>query len=304
MSVPVDELEAYRRRRRRELYLRETGRPLLVRGAERDRIVARLRSFQAQGMSRVQMARQVGMKERTLRNILLPEAVSLKRRTLVKLEKIRFEEPDPTAPVGPAGTRRRLGALWAEGFPVAWLAGQLDIGSREYIQALIRGSKGRVSVTWRTHKAVAGLYEKLEGRRPAEFGIDTRRERFSAAFARKKRIPPRHCWDADTIDDPEAFPEWTGACGTPSGRRIHNEGEIPLCPACEAVGREERRLSPELLRRARLRTGMSQVAFAREAGLKVDQYRSWESGRTKPRYRRQLDQVLVALDMTFDEITE
>lgn len=299
--------EAYLARRRREVYFRETGRPLLVRGDEHRRIVARLRSYRARGMSCAQMARQIGMRERTLRDVLQPGATALKRRTLVKLERVRFEEPDPTAFIDPTGTRRRLGALWADGFPVAWLAGQIDIGNREYVQALIRGAKGRSWVTWRTHKAVAGLYEKLEGREPAECGIGGREARFSAAFARKKEIPVRRCWDEYTIDDPVALPQWTGWCGTWVGWHIHRRDGIPMCWPCAGAkpDRPYPGFSGAKLRALREKKGWARTPLAKAAGgMNPSAIQTWEDGRSRPSRGYRLDRVLAVLDASLEDVCE
>lgn len=307
MTGTDPEREAYLARRRRAEYLRSTGRGLIARGEEQRRIVARLRSFRARGMSCVQMARQVGMRERTLRDIMQPEAAGLKRSNLVLVQQIRFEEPDPTAFISPVGTRRRLGALWADGFPVAWLADQIDVGNREYVQALIRGSKGRSWVTWHTHKAVAGLYEKLEGREPAEVGIGQRKSRFAARFAAKKGMAPRKCWDEDTIDDPMSLPQWTGCCGTWIGHHIHERDDIPMCWPCAGAAPKERYpgFDREKLRAIREKAGYSRIRLAAEAGdLHATTIQQWEDGRSKPARGGKLDRVLAVLDVSLDEVCE
>src|SRR5690606_40281199 len=41
-----------------------------------------------------------------------------------------------------------------------------------------------------------------------------------------------------SIDDPDAFPEWTGACGTVHGRQVHMREKIPMCDPCRKAHAE------------------------------------------------------------------
>ena len=126
--MPLDaEKEAYRRRKRREEYLRSTGRPLLVKGTEWERARARARSFHAQGMTYSQMSRITGIPQRTIVNLAMTSRKGMKRATYTALMAMRFEEPDPTAMVSSVATRRRLAALWRDGFPLPWIAERVGV---------------------------------------------------------------------------------------------------------------------------------------------------------------------------------
>lgn len=43
---------------------------------------------------------------------------------------------------------------------------------------------------------------------------------------------PPIAWDDDTIDDPDAIPDWTGHCGTDRGWWAHRDHAIPTCQPC------------------------------------------------------------------------
>jgi transcriptional regulator with XRE-family HTH domain len=285
------------------VYLRESGRALFVKGAEHEALLARIRSFHGRGMSYAQMEGASGVSRRTIANMMSGPRAGVRRHHLVALMKMPFRSPDPHVWVGPEGTRRRLSALWLEGYSLPWLADRLEFASRGYLQALIRGSKGVSGVRYSTASAVSALYDELAGHIPGEFGVESCSQKRATAFARKRGIAPRSCWDSDTIDDPEASPEWTGRCGTSFGRRIHELEGIPVCgPCAEAEGLGDELVDPERLLKLRLRSGLSQQQLARKADVTVWSYRTWETGRNQPRFADQLERVLVILDATFEDV--
>ncbi|MFI8962101.1 hypothetical protein ACIGO8_08290 [Streptomyces sp. NPDC053493] len=53
--------------------------------------------------------------------------------------------------------------------------------------------------------------------------------------ARAKGWAPLSAWDDDTIDDPNAHPDWTGYCGTDRGWWTHRVEHIPTCEPCQAA---------------------------------------------------------------------
>lgn len=302
-----EEQEAYRRRKRREEYLRNTGRPLLVKGMAWERARARVRSFHAQGMTYSQMSRITGIPQRTLVNLAMTSRKGMKRATYTALMAMQFEEPDPTAMVSPVATRRRMAALWRDGFPLPWIAERVGVGNRNYFQALLRGTKGVVAVTYATHRAVADLYEKLEGHWPEELGIEPRAARFVSAFARKKGFAPRMCWDPDTIGDPEALPDWTGYCGTGFGMIVHKRDGIPPCDRC--VDAYDYRdpypgFSGEKFRALRVRRGWARTPLGKEVGIDPSTIQYWEEGRSRPQRQGRLDRVLSVLDATYEDVCD
>lgn len=287
------------RNRKREEYLRATGRGLTVTGPELATLLARVRSCHARGMSYAQMERQTGVAQRTIARVSPP---SMRRSTFNRLAGLEFEEPDPHTWIDPTGTRRRLSALWADGYPLPWLAGRLPFASRGYLQGLIRGHKGKAGVRYDNARAVRLLYDKLAASAPGADGVDSRSSRYGQVFAAKRGLPGRACWDEDTIDDPEALPEWTGRCGTPYGRMLHRLEGTPLCSRCRgAAGRI--RFSGACLRDLRLSRGLSQNALADQVGLTQGVVHHWESGRYAPR-AASLEKLLSALDATIGDVYE
>ena len=60
-------------------------------------------------------------------------------------------------------------------------------------------------------------------------------------------------WDDDTIDDPAAFPDWTGKCGTPDGYDAHYKMKIlPSCQPCRDARAAYRKEQKEAKRAADL----------------------------------------------------
>lgn len=265
---------------------------------------ARVRSYHARGMTFAHMAKQTGLSYRTLSHIHYRNG-GMRRCTLVALARMQFEEPEPTARVNPVGTRRRLMALWADGFPTPWVAERLDTGwPRQYLRRVAVGAKGAFATTYSTHRAVAELYEKLAEVDPfAEAGITKVGRSKARAAARRQGLPGRACWDSDTIDDPEAIPQWTGHCGTPLGRYVHARDGIPLCGPCREADRIKQpvELKPGVLARRRAQLGWSLDQLREHTGKEGRTIYSWEIGKHKPRLEP-LEQVLNAYDLLLEDV--
>lgn len=271
------------REQKRRRFLRQSGRPPSVTGADFDRAVARARQLHAQDMTLVQMSELTGVNKRTLARILSGESNSMRRANWLGIMSARFDgELDGRRVVSAVGTVRRLDALWADGFPLQWLVDESGFGNLQHVQKLVGGEYEGVEV--RNRQAVADLYDRLDGKTPQDVGIPPGRSKWVKGWAVKRNAVPRHCWDPDTLDDPEAIPEWTGACGTPRGARIHQREGIPMCPACEspdrdvAVGFQARRFAE-----MRLERGWSQRQAARELGTDRSTLAHWETGHSAPR---------------------
>jgi DNA-binding XRE family transcriptional regulator len=298
--------EQARLKKRRE-YLRLIGRPSLITGKDVERALNRARSFPARGMSYVQMAKQTGVHARTIAHAIDQNRPTMRRTVWEPLMAMRFEEPAPHIWVDATGTRRRLRALWLEGYPLPWLAARTGFGNRNYFQSIIRGTKGAAGIQYGNTRAVAELYDKLEGASPAGFGIDQRTGKFANAFARKKGCLPRAVWDDSTIDDPQALPDWTGRCGTRFGMAVHRREGIPVCQPCEEAytGELYPGFSGARLRSLRERQGWSRKALAeRVRGVDASTIQYWEGGRSIPSRQFKLDRVLDVLDATYEDVCE
>lgn len=290
-------------RRKKERYLRDTGRPMLVRGEPHQRMQRKIRSYHARGMSYVQMAAQTGLPERTVRESDASFRRGMKRATFTALAAMTFEEPEDHIWVPALGTRRRLGGLWRDGYPMPFLSDALEYGNRRYMQSVVIGDKASSYVRAKTRRDVEELSERLVGTTPEAFGIESRKVKFCRTFAAKRDLAPSHCWDSETIDDPLALPEWTGMCGTPDGALIHERDDIPLCRPCLLAGGSDRKFDGQKLKVLRLKHGLSQRKLEALLGLTKGHCHHWENGRYAPR-KQVLARLLSALDATFEDVME
>ncbi|MEU9498200.1 hypothetical protein [Streptomyces sp. NPDC048196] len=138
--------------------------------------------------------------------------------------------------INATGTTRRLQALGAAGWPQHHLAVRLGMSDGNFGATLRRD---RVIV--RTARAVRGLYDELWRADPREHGVDSQAYSRARNHAAAERWAPVGTWDDDTIDDPAAFPDWTGRCSTAEGYNDHRRLGIPICPPCREAGARDRR---------------------------------------------------------------
>lgn len=263
----------------------------------------KVRSFHSRGMSYRQMGEQLGIPAATVAHSTRYEGAW--RPTFEALARLRFEPPEPTSRVDPTGTARRLGALMRDGFPAKFLAPEMGYNPAN-LYRLYR-PEGRSYVLYETAEQVIALYDRFEGRKPEEFGISRYGVSRARAYAAKRGDAPSHCWDPDTIDDPKAFPEWTGSCGTPQGLRIHYRDGIPTCQPCldsrfQGEGEKAPRVDGAKLRAARKAAGMSVAGFARRVGCDTSAVYYWETGRSAPRNQQTVDKIVTALKIGEEDI--
>ena len=305
-----------RRQERIWEYLRETGRPTLLRyeTPEVQWAVSKIRSFNVRGMSLSAMGRQVGLAEDAITRLLREERPGIRRSTFEKIRRIEFDDQEgQLARVPLLGSQRRLRALRADGYPYTFLAEQLGMKRNSPVpQRILTGDKksgGGRPVQFLiafTARNIERLYEKLSVTDPVDMGVTPPGAAYARNRAAKLGYAPSSCWDPDTIDDPEAIPEWTGKCGTPEGHRIHKRDGIPMCAACESKGQREPYpgFDGELLRRLREKKGLTRPALAALApSVNPATIQYWENGRSKPARQGKLDEVLSALDATLDDVT-
>lgn len=135
------------------------------------------------------------------------------------------------------GTRRRLQALVAAGWPQTRIALRIGIGASNFNKTLHDDRPVRVSTA---RKAMA-LYEELWRADPRDHGVPQHIYDRTRCYARAHRWAPVGAWDDDVIDNPEAFPDWTGRCGTPGGYSDHYRFHIPVCEPCRQAGLAHRK---------------------------------------------------------------
>ncbi|WP_146132520.1 helix-turn-helix domain-containing protein [Streptomyces solincola] len=213
------------------------------------------------------------------------------RHVAEKILRTRPEEPmslEQSAHVDPIGSQRRAQALVALGFTGPVLA--VELGFNGHVPNFWRFFQATVINATRRDRIAAG-YTKLQYADPADFGVDNQRAARLRNIAKERAWAPPSCWDSDTIDDPEAIPEWTGACGTPRGRYIHERDKIrPVCKPCaraarEAAGQEPatRVFSPDALAALLANRGWLAPDLSARMGLAgPDSVYRWLSGKALP----------------------
>ncbi|MDF2710608.1 MAG: hypothetical protein K0R62_6260 [Nonomuraea muscovyensis] len=141
---------------------------------------------------------------------------------------------DRTAVDG-AGTRRRLQALVYAGWTQSELARRIQMNRSNFGKTIV---SALVEVA--TLKAVRRLYDELWRVDPVEAGVPVWRAAEARKTAESRGWAPIGAWDDDRIDDPNAFPDWTGWCGTTKGRSIHYRISVPVCTPCRDAHAQQR----------------------------------------------------------------
>jgi hypothetical protein len=196
--------------------------------------------------------------------------------------------------VDPTGTRRRLQALTANGWP------QLRLGPHigrhpVYVNALFTQPR----IYGVTAVAVAAAYDRLWNQDPRQHGVKEGTYKRIRGLARANGWAPPGAWDDDTIDDPNAHPDWTGHCGTDRGWWIHSLEKIPHCQPCETAHQQWKTERAHLDSRTRWsELGRARGAAAtREADLAAD-------GRELLRYGAGIEQAAARLGVTKNHLQQ
>jgi len=154
-------------------------------------------------------------------------AKQIRYENLRRILSVRAENV-VTGRVDPTGTQRRLQALMANGWPQLRLGPYIGLHPA-YVNAILR----QTSVYGTTAVSVAAAYDRLWNQDPRQHGISDGTYKKVRIVARDHGWAPPAAWDDDTIDDPNAHPDWTGHCGTDHGWWLHRLRKIPGCERCE-----------------------------------------------------------------------
>lgn len=200
---------------RRRLWQIETrrkhreGQPVLIDATPVRRHLIRLHSA---GISTYRVALEAGVDDWTVR-AFLPSSEgrrTRKHRTspeiAAKILAVTIEAAS-AAYIDGTGTRRRIQALAANGWPMRRMAEHLDL-NETYIGDLANGRQQDRPVFAATAEKVAHGYERLKKQRPARHGIEPRVVKRIRTLAAAKRWPPPKYWAdrMDVIDDPHFEP--------------------------------------------------------------------------------------------------
>jgi transcriptional regulator with XRE-family HTH domain len=289
-------------------HLAAMGRPMFVLPEEFALGMRILRKAQASGMSLTQIADQLEMSKSTPAKLLQGGTKTMRRETYDLLLKLQPELPERQGDTrrggskqDPTTTIRRVQALTAAGWTSVTMAPFIGMDQRN-LSSLVLGKVGFVYAV--TQREIALAYDKLQHMDPLANGGTKIGSAQARSRARSYGWAPPWCWDEDTIDDPKANPEWTGACGTLDGAKIHRRENIPMCPACTEVIKNGRaaerrsggRFSAAKFRIAVERSGLTSQQLAERVDVSVDSIHRWAGGSRQP-YPHLLDRICAALDV-------
>lgn len=130
--------------------------------------------------------------------------------------------------INPTGSVRRLEALMAIGWPPSHLGPRLGLNSH-YACEIQRNP----TIYATTAHNLAVVYNQLWNKNPEHYGVSAQAANRFRNFGRARGWAPPAAWDDDTIDDPDAQPDWTGHCGTDRGWYMHREVKQTPCLRCQ-----------------------------------------------------------------------
>ncbi|MGW5711644.1 hypothetical protein [Streptomyces olivaceus] len=208
---------AYDKRRR---FLNQTGRTLMV---DTKPVAAHLRGLFAAGAGWTQLSAISDCSTSTIQNLLTEKTPQCRRTTANKILAIQPGDAIPEQRSIPAlGTIRRTRALMAQAHSCKAISSACHIDHSTVTDLLA----GRLNVV------TLGLARRVDhGFRSLSQTSGTSAR--SRNRARRESWAPAATWDDDTIDNPDAHPEWTGHCGTDHGWWTHRQQQLPICPRCE-----------------------------------------------------------------------
>ncbi|MFJ7297609.1 hypothetical protein [Streptomyces collinus] len=194
-------LKARRDKKKRNRFLRETGRPGYVDSA---RSMAHLQSFRHAGLQDIEIIKLVGIARTTFYRAMRGEPIT--RDSEKKILAVPVPSPTgqitTTALCDPTGTHRRLQALIWLGWPIEELEARLGVHAY-WISRTFRRTYVRLVLAAR----VTALYSDLWSLRPESQGVDLERVEEARQYARSQSWVGPLAWDDDAIDDPRAVPQ-------------------------------------------------------------------------------------------------
>lgn len=293
-------------KQKRADYMRTIGMPLNVSDEEMEEVAQLCDALHELGMSWKQIGRSTHppVSDTVIMRVVQGKATKMHRDVYRRLKRVQYVEPIEKwtgRPVDPTGMRRRLQALVARGFSYNVLGELLGTTPNAVQQLALRDTRTFAS----TLNTVATVYAKLQYADPMDYGGTVRTVHIAQGVAARRGFALPMCWDEDTIDDPEAFPEWTGACGTNEGYWLHKKYDMPMCEVCEVAGKPsdpplDPRFDRKLFQEMRVERGWNAAALAKKAGLDPGTVASWEKGRTRPKGTTKLAAVCKVLGVDPD----
>lgn len=178
-----------------------------------DRAAAHIRRFRAAGLLDIEILAVLPIARITFYRILRGEPVrrDVEQRVLAVVVPAARPQQLNQGMTDATGTRRRLEALMARGWPAAVLDRRLGFGSN----GSLRVSR-RTAVRLQTEAAVRALYDALWNQVPEQHGVPGRQAEGARRMAVERGFVPPLAWDDDTIDDPAVRPQLDAAMPAPT----------------------------------------------------------------------------------------
>lgn len=218
-------------------YMRQQGTPLMVTPAELERLRKHLAWLHdVKGMSYMDIVASApgNHNQTSVAKVVRQWTGTVHRNLYNDLMRAHYEPPTTGSYISPVGVQRRLQALVYEGYGYEMLGAELGVTGQAVYQLVTCNMRARASTALR----IKELYERLYNIPPQGSSLAMSRAK---GVARRRGWAPWHCWDDDTLDDPDAWPEWTGECGSMTGWRIHYRDDLPLCARCSVAHQIYRR---------------------------------------------------------------
>jgi transcriptional regulator with XRE-family HTH domain len=267
----IREAEARRARLRRRLQAYGRWQPF----ADATPVRTHVNAIRSTGMGVANLSEKTGVSIATIDHLLYgsgdyPPAAQLRTESAQALLAYwpTLDDYYDGAIIDATGTRRRIQALAAIGWPSNAIQQRVNHITLKAVERLRINDR----VTARTARAIRDLYDEVSEKRAEDYGVTPWVAVRSRTYATKNEYAAPIAWDPDTIDDPNAHPDWTGFCGTDRGFWAHSLHQLPMCSRCKAAHEEwldeHADLSAQELNQARFRA--RNAAAHREADLAHD----------------------------------
>lgn len=212
-------LDAHHAHKKRERVNRQLGRP-----ARRDASPARNRLLELnKTMGWNDLADVLDSSPSHLRMIAAGRVPTIKQATHNKIMTVQPPTPTGGQYIDATGSIRRVRALHAIGHTITVIAEESGTHKSRITPLLDGHPRLRRSLALRIEVAYARLAHRA--------GNNVR----ALNRSRREGWAPPGAWDDDRLDDPQAHPDWTGACGTDRGWWMHSINDIPICARCETA---------------------------------------------------------------------
>lgn len=209
-----------RDRKRRELFGSFKTQPNVV--------VPHLRRFLDAGASIQSIAKAAGCDRTTLQRILNGSREGVWQSTRDRI--LAVCDAELTASIPALGATRQVRALMAAKYSLATISAASGL-DRSVISELANGHRDTVRAT--TAVAVQKAYTQLANSTGTSVRAGNR--------AAKEGWANPAAWDGIDMFDANAFPDFTGHCGSLKGHRIHQRYSIPFCQPCRDAKSEDER---------------------------------------------------------------